>query len=167
MAQRVGPASLHQQQVAFIGTTPAALPAFAEHVVQRNQCGAFLADKQHAGGLAVEPVRQLEIASLGPLASQGFDYPEAHPAAAVHGDTGGFIDNQQRVVFKEDRKFRFDFRASDDFFLTRGDPDRRQPQHVARLKTIGGIHALAVDTDFPAADDPVEVAFGNALADLQ
>jgi hypothetical protein len=40
-------------------------------------------------------------------------------------------------------------------------------KHRPNCKSIGNVDALAVDPDFAAANDPVDVALGHPLADLQ
>jgi len=43
---------------------------------------------------------------------------------------------------------------------------RRNTQGVARLQTVVGADPAAVDPHFPAAQDPVDVALGNAFQQL-
>src|SRR5258706_2908315 len=44
-----------------------------------------------------------------------------------------------------------------------GHAHRRQANAIARRDLLRGLHALAVDPDLAAANDPVDVALGNPL----
>ena len=68
MPQRIHPAPFHQHQIALVRPTSASvMPAFAEHVVQREQRRAFLADQEQSRGLTIQTMREFEKTRLRPL----------------------------------------------------------------------------------------------------
>ena len=165
MPQRVHPAPFHQHQIALVRPTPATIrAAFAEHVVQRDERRAFLADQEQPRGLTIQTMREFEKTCLRPLSAQRLDHPEADPAAAMHGKPRRFIDHQQRLVLMNNRQCGLDFGSGDDAFLPLGDADRRNPQHITNLQTAGDLGALAIHPHLAAAHNAVNMAFRHALA---
>jgi hypothetical protein len=110
---------------------------------------------------------QFKKTRLRTLPTQGFDDTENNPASTVHCNPGRLVDNQQGIIFKDDRQLGLELRTSDHIFHTLCDTNGWDAQHVANLKTIGSVCALAVYPNFTAANDAIDVAFWNTLADLQ
>jgi hypothetical protein len=136
--------------------------AVAQHAMQLDQRAAFLGDDQQPRGVPVEPVGELQDLGLRAAGAQSLDHAEAHAAAAVHRHAGGLVDHQHGGVFVGDRKFGR-LRPA----LPLGDADRRHPDPVAGLQAVLGLDPAAVDADFAAAQDTVDVAFRHALQAAQ
>jgi hypothetical protein len=49
----------------------------------------------------------------------------------------------------------------------RGHPHGWHAHHIAQYKPVFGIDAALVDPDFPATQNPVDMAFGYTLTDTQ
>ena len=93
------PVATDQRQIHLVGFT------LAELLLQQLQRHAAFGNQQNAAGFAVQAVHQLQKVSLGPGHAQLLDHAKAHAAAAMHGHTRRFVDGQQKVVFKKNRKF--------------------------------------------------------------
>ena len=93
------PVAVHDRVVALVDVVLANL------LVQVDERGALLGEHQHAGGLAVQPMHQFQEFRVRPRVAQLLDHAERHAAAAVHGDAGRFVDDDQVVVFENDREF--------------------------------------------------------------
>ena len=99
----------------------------------------------------------------GTRSTQAFDDPEADAAAAMHGNPGRLGDDQQGLIFMDDGEFdRPGFHPRAD-----RNADRGTTYLIPLLQPVSGIHALAVDPDFTAAQDAVDVAARHPLADPQ
>jgi hypothetical protein len=74
-------------------------PLAVAHLRVQRQRKALrrLADQQAAGGVAVEPMHQLQLAARPPARSASMT-PCADAAAAVHGHAGGLVQHQQALV---------------------------------------------------------------------
>ena len=73
----------------------------AQLPVQFTQNGRALCYQDDPGRIAIQAVDQFEVAGIGANVPQAFDQAETQPAAAVHRQAGGFIDNQQVIVLVE------------------------------------------------------------------
>ena len=98
MLAPVLPIALHQREVALVELAEPNL------LMQRSECAALLGQHQDAGSLTVETMHQLQKAQRRPSRTQLLDHAVAHPRATVNRDAGRFVDNQQRLIFKQDRK---------------------------------------------------------------
>jgi hypothetical protein len=85
--------------------------------VQGEQRRALLAEQQDPRGFAVKPMRKFEKARLRPLPSQRLDDPEALAAATMHGDAGRLVDDQQALVFINDRQLHLELGAGHHFLF--------------------------------------------------
>ncbi len=131
---------------------------FAQHPVQLEQRAALLRDDQQPRGVPVQPMRELEELGLGPRRAQGLDRAVAEAAAAVNGDAGGLVDDQQRRVLVHHRQLEGARRGAGS---PGGQPERRHPDPVARPQAVFGPDAPAVDPHLAAAQHPVDVALGH------
>ena len=131
------------------------------------QRAALFGDQQNAAGFAVEPVHQFQKGQLWARHAQLFDDAETHPRAAVHGHAGGLVQHQQMLVFVNHSEIAYWCRRrAHGLRLVLGpcrDAYRRQAQHVAGGQARFGAGAAFVYAYFPAADDAVDVGFGDAL----
>ena len=155
-------AVLRQRALDHARGRPSATSPFAQHAVQLDQRAALLARISRPGGVAVQPVGELEELRLRPRRAQRLDDPEAHPAAAVDRDAGRLVDHQERVVFVDDRAKSSGLGpcARSCLRQTRtGGMRTRSPD----LQPVVGLHPPAVDPHFAAAQHPVDVAFRHAF----
>ena len=139
----------------------------ANLLVQVHERRALFREHQHAGRLAIQPMHEFEKLRVRPRIAQLFDDAERHAAAAVHGDAGRFVDDDQVVVFEEDREFGGGRIRRNVRFIRLRDANRRHAHEIAEFEAIRGIDAALVHAHFPAAQNPVDVALGYALADAQ
>ena len=66
----------------------------AQHLVEMTQHRRGLGKDQDPGGVAVEPVAQLETGQVGAEESQRLDDAGGHIRASVHGHPGGLVHHQ-------------------------------------------------------------------------
>ena len=102
---------------------------------------------------------------IGPQRPQCLDHAKADPAAAMHGDPGGLVDDQQPVVFINDG-------LADSLGEARGGPADLGGGGVIRTggmrilsfscKAGLGARALAVYAHFALADDAEDAAARHA-----
>ena len=153
--------SAHQHDVALVERP------LAQLLVQRDQRGALLRDQHRARRVAVEPMDELEKARVGPRRAHLLDEPGRDPAAAVDRQPGRLVDDNEHVVLEQDRHLDGLAGAGRDGARRRGrrGPHRRDPDDVAQDEPRVGPDAPLVHADLPAAQDPVDVALGNALED--
>lgn len=151
---RVRKAPFHQRKIAFFHAP------FAQHVVQGAQGAALARDDEQTGGFTVQPVRQFQKTLVRTLAAQLFDDAKGHAAAAVHGQTGRFVEHQQRGVFMHQRQRRTGRHKG---LRRAGRAQRRNAHLVARLHARARLRAATVQTYLTAADDAVHMAFGHAF----
>jgi len=162
------PLAAYQYAVALVDA------AFAKLRVKTGQRLALFRDHEHAAGVAVESMDELEERRLRALETQPLDQPERDSAATVYGEPGRLVDDEQRVVLVEHRDAQPRRASRRRPRSTRGvapcadrvarrDPDRRDAQHVADLEPPLRIHAAAVHPDLAAAQDPVDVARRHPL----
>jgi hypothetical protein len=93
---RIGPVAAHQGQVALVGT------AFAHLLVQVGEGRTFLGQQQQARGFAVEAVHQFQELGLRPRRAQLLDDAIRHARAAMHGNAGRLVDDEQVAVLVDD-----------------------------------------------------------------
>lgn len=120
-----------------------------------------LRDDQAAARLAVEPVHEVEFGGLGTGGPEHLDHAVGHPAAAVHGDAGRLVEDQDVVVLVDDGpEHPLDERAARRAGARGrrfGLPHRRDPDPVARRDALVGPCALAVHAHLALAEQPVDV----------
>ena len=94
--------------------------------------------------------------------SQKLDDAVTDATAAVHGDTGRFIDYEQALVLEQDM-------VEDRGTLLRGrrrsfgiDPDRRYANLVALLQLVFRAYPPTIDAYFTAPQQPVQASLGYA-----
>ena len=149
------PLPQHQREITLVAV------ALAHDLVHRGQRGTLLRQQQHAGGLAIQPVYQLQELGLRAGTAHLLDDPEADATATMHRHTGRLVHHHQRIVLVNDREFhRRDVRLLDLMLFRHA--DRRDAQQVAQFQSIGLVDALLVHPHF-AAQDAVNVAFGHAF----
>ena len=126
---------------------------------------ALLREHQHARGVAVEPVHELEETRVRALArAAARSTPMAHAAAAVHGEPAGLS-----MTISASSSCRTAAGSAE----PRAAPapggwrerraHRRQPQPVARFEPVLGPDPAAVHPHFAAAQDAVDVALRHAF----
>jgi hypothetical protein len=153
-----GPRPLDERQVALVD-----LP-LAQQRVQHAQGAATLGEQQAARGVAIEPVSQLEVLALGPQEAQRLDAPEADAATAMNGEPGRLVEHQQpRVLIDDALGEPFQTVRRGERLGGGADPDRRHANLVAGLQPVARIGAPRVDAHLPGADEPIDMAAGNAL----
>lgn len=135
--------------------------------MQGKQHRALLAEQQQAGSLAVKPVRKFKKTSLRPLPAQRLDHPEALAAAAMHGDTGRLVHDQQALVFIDYRQLHLQRRPVHHFLLDPGRTHRRNTHHVTGLQTVGHRCPPPIDSHLAATHNAVNMALRHPFALLQ
>ena len=160
MLQRIHPAAAHHGQVALFH-----LPV-AHRILHHGKRRTFLADDEQAGGLAIKAVRQLQEARLRALLAQQLDHAEAHPAAAMHGEPGRFIDHQQGFILEHHIELQAGGGggAGCGHGGALGHAHRRYPHFIPGLQAIGLADAPAIDPHLAAAQDAIDVTARHTLA---
>ena len=135
------------------------------HLLMKGSQGRpLLREHQHTGGLAIQPMHQFEELQFGTLVTERFDHPHADAASSVNCDPGRLVDHQQGVILEQHRKTETADRRGPVTHLSRcGDANRRHPQFVAEPQSVFRRNPAAIHPDFPATEDPVNVAFRDAL----
>ena len=141
-------------------------PPFAQLFVQGDQCAAFLGQQQHPGSIPVQPVHQFQKTQQRALRPQLLDHPEAHTAATVNCHTGGLVQRDDGVVFKQDGFLELGVRRRL-VLLAFGQSQRRQAQFVARFQPVFRLCAPFVDPDLAATQDTIDVAFRHTFKYLK
>ena len=93
------PGAAGQRQVDFVCFT---LP---ELLLEQFQGHAALGNQQNATGFAVKPVYQLQKLCFRSSHAQLLNDAKAHTTAPMHSDTRWLVYRQQKIVFKQHRKF--------------------------------------------------------------
>ena len=160
----VGHAPGQQGQVSLFDALGLDRRVLAQQGLQLAQGRALLRDHHQPGGVAVEPVHQLQLLA-GPQGAQGLDHAEVHPAAAVAGHAGGLADRQQAGVLEHDAgRHGLQQPLGRGAFVSRlGETDRRHPHLVAGLEPGLGLGPAAVHPDLAAAHDLVDQRLGRAF----
>lgn len=63
---------------------------------------AFFSNQQYAGGIAIQPMNQLEETGFRTQGSQPFNHAKAQAAATVYGHAGGLVQHDHGIVFEQD-----------------------------------------------------------------
>ena len=132
----------------------------SQHLVQRDKRRALLREQEHAGCVPVEPVHELQVPGLRAHGAQRLDHAVRHAAAAVHRDARRLVDGEDPVVFEDHRQAEM---RRDLGVAALGHANRWDADAVARHNLLRSLHALAVDADFAAANDPIDTALRHAL----
>ena len=82
----------------------------------------------------------------------------------MHRHTAGLVNHQQRIILKHHIKLprRNVFQAANSVFRLRH-ANRRNPHHIARRHTTIRLGTPLVYAHFAAANNAVDMAFGNAF----
>ena len=148
--------AFHQNHVALVHL------AFAQCCMKKNQRRAFFGDQQHARCIAIEAVHQFEELGLGPRRPKSLDQSERDTAAAVNRQSRWLVECDQYLVLENDVKRGKLGSASLDYGLRRR-TYRRDAQFIAHRQSHVGSDSLAVEAHFPAAQNAINVALGNAF----
>ena len=108
-------------------------------------------------------MNQLQKRGGGPRLAQLFNDPKAHAAATVYRHASGFVDHQQVLVFKNDRKLS---RRRGGLITAVGHPNRRHSNFVAQRQAGVGLGAAFVDTHLARANHPINMCFGHPFEQL-
>ena len=154
----IAPAAAAEGQIAAADAT------LSQGLVESQQGRAIAGQQQAAAGVAVEAMAEQELAVLAPEDDQGLAEVGAEAAAAVNGEAGGFVDD-------DDVGIAVDHGVADPLGQLGvgsacgrgGGGDRRQADVVVVLKAVGSLDAAAVDADLAAAQQLVHMAFGHAF----
>src|SRR5690606_6060828 len=154
------PTAGHQRQIALVDTLA------AQSFMQYQQRTALLRHHDAARGVAIEPVHQLEKASLRTQCAQRFDQPQADAAATVHREPGRLVDDDQTLVFVEDGIRQAVGKARGNrhlgtFLLAH--PQRRYAHLVATLQPVFSLHTPFVDPHLALAQQAVNACLGHTL----
>ena len=152
------PFPLHQREITFLDLT------FTHQSVQCSQRRGFTRDQQKAACVPVNAMDQFERL-VRSRSAQAFDHAEAHPAAAMHCDAGGFIDDDEARIFVNDRPDeRGNHRRRCMARRCRcAGPHRWNSHDVARLQPGLGFGAFAVHAHLAFADHPEDVRLWNTF----
>lgn len=143
-------------------------PVLPDLLVQAHQRGALLREHQDAGCLAIETMHQFEELRVRTRLPHLFDHAERDTAAAVHRDARRLVDDEYRVVLEQhvEMRGRHDRRVGARE-VRGGHAHRRHAHDVAVGEPVLRIDPTLIDADFPASQDPVNMAFRHAFADAQ
>ena len=106
---------------------------------------------------------QFHFLFLGVNDPQGLNQPQAHPAAAMHGQPRGLVENEKLVILIDagtaeplgksaaDHRWRLGFTGT----------DRRDTHHIATGQPGSLFGAPFIHPHFPGADNPVDTGFGH------
>ena len=104
-------------------------------------------------------MHQLQKPRFGPRAAQLFNHTKTHPRAPVNGNTGGFVDGQQVLVFQKNRELacrRWHRRAL-------GHPHGWHADHITHGHARIGLRTATVDAHFARSNDAVNMRFGHTF----
>ena len=133
--------------------------------MQATQGAALFGNQQHAGGIAVETVYQLEEASVRTQSTKPLDDAKAEATATVHCHARGLVQHDHRLVFEQDLALQTldNPQISRRQFIFFGNADRGHPYHVTRAEFVLRFDALFVYPHFAFAKDAIDQALGDAL----
>ena len=145
--------------------------AFAELVLQIFQRAAFFRHQQNPAGFAVKAMHQFQKLRFGTRDTQLFNHAKTHARTAMHRHTSGFIQRDEVVVFKQNRKIprgnrvlRCHRRHGLRFFrCTLRGTDGRNTHHIACIHARIGMGAAFVDAHFATANNAVNMRFRHAF----
>ena len=160
----VGHAPDQQRQVALGDAPGLDRGVFAQQRLEFAQRRALLGDDHQPGGVAVEPVDELELMAR-PQRPQGLDDPEADPAAAVAGHARRLVDRQQARILEHDAGGHRLQQTLGRHALLAGldQPHRRNPHLVSGIQAGFGFDPAAVHAHLATAHDLVDHRTGRAL----
>ena len=133
----------------------------AELILQLRERAALLGQQQHARGLTIEPMHELEEPRLRPRLTQLLDHARTHAAAAMHGDPRGLVYRQQMLVFEQHGELARRSRALGQ--VAHRKAHWRYAHVVSRRHTRIGRSTALVHTHFAAANHAVDMRLGHAL----
>ena len=148
----VAPVAADQRQIDFFHAS------FTQLLVQRHQRRAFFGEHQHARGIAIEPMHQLQEFCVRPHRAQLFNGAQADSAAAMHGESRRFVDNQHRRVLVQNVEFDAGARLGQLRRIAFRDTNGRDAHPVAVLNPVVRPNAALVDPHLAAAQNAVNVA---------
>ena len=136
---------------------------FAPLAVEFAQGGGSFRQDQNTGGALVQAVGELQIL-FGAGGAQAFYDSERDSAAAVDGESGGFVDYQEPVVLHQDGRggkaaSRRDIRADGGGRTRR--VGGRESDVVVPADAGEGFGAFSVDADLSGADEAVDDVAGQ------
>ena len=152
------PRSPEQRHVPLVEGSP------AQRFVEGAERAPALGDDEAAGGVPVEPVRELEIPGLRPGGPQQLDRPVRDPAPAVDREAGRLVQNEQPLVLVEDcAADRPDpgRRRPSGRLRPGGRRDRRDPHRFSRPEASTRPRPRAVHPDLAPAQQPVQAVAGD------
>ena len=122
--------------------------------------------EQQPAGVAIDAMHEFER-FVGPRGAQRLDDAEAHAAAAVHGDAGRLVDDQQPRIFVDDGADQALHHRRRRAARRRGSAGahRRHPHDVACQQPLIGLGALAVHAHLAFADHAKDMGLGHVLED--
>jgi len=139
--------------------------------VEGGQGGALFGYQENARGLPIQTMGQFQELGLGALLAQGLDHSERHPTPPVDRDSGWLVDDHQGVILVKHGQVSLERLTSHlfaGFFrLAGGETHGRETHQVPGLQAIGSRDPAAVNADFAATQDAVNVAFRNAFANAE
>ncbi|MNB84604.1 hypothetical protein D3C75_314830 [compost metagenome] len=133
--------------------------------MEAAQGTALLGDQQHTGGVAVEPVHQLQEAGFRAQGTQPLDDAKAQATAAVHRHAGRLVKHYHGLVFKQDLALQTLDAAEvgRGQFVLLGHAHGGHPHLVAGAEFVFRFDAFLVDAHLSFAKDAIDQALGDAL----
>ena len=136
---------------------------FAPLAVEFAQGGGFFRQNQNTGGALVQAVGELQIL-FGAGGAQALYDSERNSAAAVDGESGGFVDNQNPVVLHQDGR-RGKAASRRNLHADGGRRTRRVGGRESDLVVLAdsgeGFGAFSVDADLSGADEAIDDVAGE------
>ncbi len=157
----IGHAPGQQGQVAL---ADASAMVFTQQGLQFTQRRALLGHDQQAGGVAIQPMDQLQGLPRAQR-TQGLDRPEADAAAAMTGHARGLVQGQQAGILEHDGLLQ----AAHERLRRTGLVSLLAETHgwythlIARLQLALGLGATAVDPHLATAHQLVDQAARGPL----
>jgi hypothetical protein len=124
-----------------------------------------LAQHQHTGRIAIQAMNELQERRVRPGRAQLLHHAMAYTAAAVHGDPGGLVDNDEHLVFMD--YFGLQRRRGAPRRGARAGAHRGYAQAIPLLQAIFRPHPAAVHPHFAAAQDAVDMALRHPFQPLR
>src|SRR5207253_10802081 len=133
--------------------------------VQVAQHAAFFRDHQQAGSVPIQAMDQLQLFSIGPQLTEGFDNPEVQTAAAMDRNAGWLVDHNQRLVFKDNRRFKAlqQTLSQRHRLVALRHAHRWHTDNIARLQLVFGLDPPLVHAHFAFTQNAVNQGFRHAF----
>ena len=134
-------------------------------LMQVTQHAALLGDHQQTGGIAIETMHQFDILGIGAQLAKHLDDPGAHAAAAMHGDPGGLVEHDQRLILVDDRRLhplQQPLRQGRRL-IALGQAQRWHAHLVSGLKPIVGLDPPLVHAHLSLTQDAIDQGLGRTL----